>query len=68
MSDVGADTIRVGIAVVSSIVGDMLPLAANMSKQHVLLAVSNLSQPQEGSRTDIGLMEMEQLFAVQGKP
>lgn len=66
MSDVGASTIRIGMAVVSTSVGDVLPLSANMSKEHVLLAVNSLSQPQEGSRMDVGLVEMEQLFATQG--
>jgi len=65
-TDVGPSTIRVGIAVISSSVGDVLPLSTNMTSDHVLLAVKSLSQPQEGSRTDVGLVEMEQLFALQG--
>jgi len=67
MSDVGPDNVRVGVAVVSSSIGDVLPLSMNMTRQYLLSALTTISQPQEGSRTDIGLVEMEQLFSSQGR-
>lgn len=66
VSDVGVDTVRVGIAVVSSTIGDVLPLSANMTREFLLHAVHSIGQPQDGSRTDLGLAEMEQLFGSQG--
>ncbi|XP_052798152.1 protein PIF-like isoform X2 [Mya arenaria] len=64
---VGPDSIRVGVAVVSSGIGDELPLSSNMSRDALLVGIQRLAQPQEGSRTDLGLVEMEQLFTAQGR-
>lgn len=64
LSDVGPDVIRVGLTVISSVIGDEVPLSFNSSKADLLHAVDSLTQPQEGSRTDLGLIEMEQLFGV----
>lgn len=67
LSDVGPESIRVGLAVVSSKIGDELPLSLNATKASFLVALDDISQPQEGSRTDLGLIEMEQLFSTNCK-
>ncbi|KAL4224173.1 hypothetical protein ACF0H5_017626 [Mactra antiquata] len=67
LSDVGPDAIRVGLAVVSSKIGDELPLSLNATKAGLLTMLKTISQPQEGSRTDLGLIEMEQLFSTNSR-
>ncbi|KAH3857696.1 uncharacterized protein LOC127871473 [Dreissena polymorpha] len=66
-TDVAPDAVRVGVAVVSSRVGDVLNLNLNMTRVELLDALQTLDQPQEGSRTDLGLIEMEQLFSAHGR-
>lgn len=66
-SDVSSDAIRVGLTVVSSVIGDEVPLSMNSTKHDLLRAVDGLTQPQEGSRTDLGLVEMERLFGLNAR-
>ncbi|XP_045171931.1 uncharacterized protein LOC123533983 isoform X2 [Mercenaria mercenaria] len=62
LSDISPESIRVGLTVVSSTIGDEFPLSLNSTKENLVQVLNSLNQPQEGSRTDLGLVEMEQLF------
>ena len=64
-TDIGADKIRVGYVVVSSKIGATLDLSGG-KKANILAKVDNISQPQEGSRTDVGLMYVDNMFFTQG--
>ena len=64
-TDIGADKIRVGYVVVSSKIGATLDLSGG-KKADILAKVDNISQPQEGSRTDVGLVYVDNMFFTQG--
>lgn len=63
LSDISPESVRVGLTVVSSAIGDEYPLSLNSTKENLMLVLDSITQPQEGSRTDLGLVEMEQLFS-----
>ena len=65
-SNIGPERIRVGFSVVSTTIGDKFPLAAGVNKDTIMEGIYNLTQPQEGSRTDLGLVQMEQMLGKQG--
>lgn len=67
LSDISPDSVRIGLTVVSSTIGDEFPLSLNSTKENLLLVLKSINQPQEGSRTDLGLVEMEQMFNRHGK-
>ena len=67
MSDIGADKIRVGFAVVSSWIGDKMNLTSGSVKENVLAKVDSIKQQQEGSRTDVGIAFLDEMFYKQGK-
>jgi hypothetical protein len=67
LSDISPESVRVGLTVVSSTIGDEFPLSLNSTKENLLQVLNTINQPQEGSRTDLGLVEMEQLFNRHGE-
>ena len=67
MSDIGADKIRVGFAVVSSWIGDTMNLTSGSVKDDILIRVDGIKQQQEGSRTDVGIAFLDEMFYKQGE-
>ena len=67
MSDIGADKIRIGFAVVSSWIGNAMNLTSGSNKGNVLAEVDAIKQQQEGSRTDVGIAFLDEMLYSQGK-
>ena len=67
LSDIGADGIRVGFAVVSSRIGEALNLTSGSVKNDVLAKADAMTHRQEGSRTDKGIVFIDDMFFRQGK-
>lgn len=59
--------LRVGAIVVSSGVGDVIPLTNTEPINSLLKRIQRLFHPQEGSRIDLGLMAMRYMFAKEGR-
>ena len=67
MSDIGAERIHVGYAVVSSRIGDTMNLTSGAVKADILAKVDKITQPQEGSRTDTGIVYIDNMFFTLGR-
>ena len=65
-TDIGKDKIRIGYTVVSSTIGDTLNLSGG-PKADILAELDNITQPQEGTRTDMGIVYIDNMFFTLGK-
>ncbi|KAK3609006.1 hypothetical protein CHS0354_019819 [Potamilus streckersoni] len=66
-TEIGFDKIRTGVIVISSNVGDTISLIESTNNSDVLNKLQTLTQPKDGSRTDLGLVYMEQMFLEHGR-
>lgn len=66
-STISTDGIHVGYAVISSGIGDTLNLTSGAVKTDVLAQIDHVTQPQEGSRTDTGIMFIDNMFFTVGR-
>ena len=65
-SNVGPNNIRVGALVFSSDLGDSVPLTTP-DKNDVINSVWTLAQPQDGSRLDLGINQLERMIYQHGR-
>ena len=66
-SDIGQDRVRVGVIVVSSDIGDTVHFKQSTNRNRLIKAVNMLQQPQDGSRIDLGINQLERMLYSEGQ-